>query len=100
MGPGAESSSVKVGDRVAAFHEMLSPNGCFGEYGVAPEHTTFHIPQNVSFEEAATIPLAGMTAALGMYQRLGLPLPWLPAQEKLPLVVYSAASAVSTFQSI
>jgi threonine dehydrogenase-like Zn-dependent dehydrogenase len=76
---------------------MLTPYGAFGEYGVAPEATTIHIPPNVSFEEAATIPLAGMTAALGMYQRLGLPLPWLPAQERLPLVVYSAASAVGAF---
>lgn len=82
---------------MAAFHEMLQPNGCFGEFGVAPEHTTFHLPPNVSFEEAATIPLAGMTAALGMYQRLKLPLPWLPAQERLPLVVYSASSAVGAF---
>lgn len=90
-------TNFKPGDRVAAFHEMLQPNGCFGEFGVAPEHTTFHLPPNVSFEEAATIPLAGMTAALGMYQRLKLPLPWLPAQERLPLVVYSASSAVGAF---
>jgi NADPH:quinone reductase-like Zn-dependent oxidoreductase len=82
---------------VAAFHEMLTPNGAFGEYGVAPENTTFHIPSKLSFEEAATVPLAAMTAALGMYQRLKLPLPWLPAQERLPLVVYSASSAVGAF---
>jgi NADPH2:quinone reductase len=76
---------------------MLTPHGAFAEYAVAPENTTFHIPPTVSFEEAATIPLAGMTAALGMYQRLGLPLPWLPAQERVPLVVYGAASAVGAF---
>jgi NADPH2:quinone reductase len=76
---------------------MLTPHGAFAEYAVAPETTTFHIPSTVSFEEAATIPLAGMTAALGMYQRLGLPLPWLPVQERLPLVVYGAASAVGSF---
>ena len=82
---------------MAAFHEMLTPNGAFGEYGVAPENTTIHLPNNVSFEEGATIPLAAMTAALGLYQRLKLPLPWLPAQERLPLVVYSASSAVGAF---
>jgi NADPH:quinone reductase-like Zn-dependent oxidoreductase len=76
---------------------MLTPHGSFAEYAVGREATTFHIPPKVSFEEAATIPLAGMTAALGMYQRLGLPLPWLPAQERLPLVVYGAASAVGAF---
>ncbi|KIV99961.1 uncharacterized protein PV09_08474 [Verruconis gallopava] len=94
---GADVTNFKPGDRVAAFHEMLTPYGAFGEYGVAPEATTFHLPAGVSFEEGATIPLAGMTAALGLYQRLGLPVPWLPAQERLPLVVYGAASAVGAF---
>jgi NADPH2:quinone reductase len=76
---------------------MLTPHGAFGEYAIGLEATTFHVPPTVSFKEAATIPLAGMTAALGLYQRLGLPLPWLPAQERLPLVVYGAASAVGAF---
>lgn len=94
---GKNVKSFRPGDRVAAFHEMLTPHGSFGEYSVAPETTTFHIPNSVSFEEAATIPLAGMTAALGLYQRLGLPLPWYPAQNKLPLIIYGAASAVGSF---
>lgn len=76
---------------------MLSPNGSYGEYAVGLAATTFHIPKHLSFEEAATIPLAGMTAAVGLYQRLGLPLPWFPSQERLPLVIYGAASAVGSF---
>lgn len=76
---------------------MLTPHGSYAEYAVGRASTTFHIPSTISFEEAATIPLAGMTAALGLYQRLGLPLPWHPAQERLPLVVYGAASAVGAF---
>lgn len=94
---GADVTNFRPGDRVASFHEMLTPHGSFAEYAVGRESTTFHIPPTVSFEEAATIPLAGMTAALGLYQRLALPLPWLPAQERLPLVVYGAASAVGAF---
>ena len=47
--------------------------------------------------EAATIPLAGITAALGLYQRLGLPLPWHPATKPMPLIVYGAASAVGSY---
>jgi NADPH:quinone reductase-like Zn-dependent oxidoreductase len=76
---------------------MLSPHGSFGEYAVGRADTTFHIPKNVSFEEAATIPLAAMTAALGLYQRLGLPPPWLAADQRLPLVIYGASSAVGAF---
>ncbi|GAM88127.1 hypothetical protein ANO11243_061580 [Dothideomycetidae sp. 11243] len=94
---GANVYDFKPGDRVASFHEMMTPHGAFAEYAVGLEATTFHIPPSLSFEEAATIPLAGMTAALGMYQRLGLPLPWLPAQSRLPLVVYGASSAVGAF---
>jgi NADPH:quinone reductase len=94
---GSNVTNFKPGDRVASFHEMLTPHGSFAECAIGLEATTFHIPPAVSFEEAATIPLAGMTAALGLYQRLGLPLPWLPAQERLPLVVYGAAGAVGAF---
>ena len=38
-----------------------------------------------------------MTAALGLYQRLNLPLPWNPTSEALPLVVYGGASAVGAY---
>lgn len=42
-------------------------------------------------------PLAAMTAALGLYQRLKLPLPWNPAMEPLPLIVYGGATSVGAF---
>jgi NADPH:quinone reductase len=41
----------KVGDRVAAFHEMFTPHGAFAEFAIAPSWTTFHVPKGVSFEE-------------------------------------------------
>jgi NADPH2:quinone reductase len=40
----------RKGDKVAAFHEMLSPNGSYGEYAIAWEHTTFHLSEKTSFE--------------------------------------------------
>ncbi|KAJ8105852.1 hypothetical protein ONZ43_g7257 [Nemania bipapillata] len=40
----------KPGDRVAAFHEMLTPGGSYAEYAVAWQHTTFHIPKQTTFE--------------------------------------------------
>ncbi|GAP88091.1 putative alcohol dehydrogenase-like protein [Rosellinia necatrix] len=90
-------SEFKPGDRVAAFHEMLTPGGSYAEYAVAWQHTTFHIPAHTTFEEAAAIPLAAMTAAVGLYLRLGLPQPWTPATEAIPLVIYGAASAVGAY---
>jgi NADPH:quinone reductase-like Zn-dependent oxidoreductase len=94
---GSNVWEFKKGDRVASFHEMGAPGGSFAEYAIGLQHTTFHIPMNVSFEEAATIPLAAMTAALGIYQHLKLPYPWAPAKESTPLVVYGGAAAVGAF---
>lgn len=100
----------KKGDRVAAFHEMRTPHGSFAEYAIAWAHTTFHLPKKTSFEEVSTlclrqnfkltnvkgasIPLAAMTAALGLYVRLGLPEPWNAPTGQIPLIVYGASGAV------
>jgi NADPH:quinone reductase-like Zn-dependent oxidoreductase len=94
---GSNVFEFKKGDRVASFHEMMTPGGSFAEYAVGWQHTTFHIPKDLSFEDAATIPLAAMTAALGMHQRLTLPDPWTPAKKATPLVVYGGASAVGAY---
>ncbi|PLB52729.1 alcohol dehydrogenase [Aspergillus steynii IBT 23096] len=94
---GDNVTEFKVGDRVAAFHQMGAPHGAFAEYAVTWAYTTFHIPESVSFEEASTIPLAGLTAALGLYQSLRLTPPWLPETESHPFVVYGGGSAVGAF---
>lgn len=88
------------GDRVAGFHETGGPGGTYAEYALCPAHLTIHVPKDVSFEEAATIPLACGTAACGLFQKergLGLPLPMLPATEPMPLVIYGASGSVGTF---
>ncbi|KAL1602948.1 hypothetical protein SLS59_004603 [Nothophoma quercina] len=94
---GSNVWEFKKGDRVASFHEMMTPGGSFAQYAVGWQHTTFHLSKDLSFEDAATIPLAAMTAALGMHQRLGLPEPWTPAKEPTPLVVYGGAAAVGAY---
>ncbi|GES58886.1 GroES-like protein [Aspergillus terreus] len=94
---GANVTEFKPGDRVAAFHEMMKPSGSFAEYAISWQHTTFHIPHNISFEEAATIPLAAMTSAVALYQHLRLPVPWQPASSPLPLVIYGGASAIGAY---
>lgn len=99
---GSAVSEFKPGDRVAAFHEMTKEFGSYAEYAVAWEHTTFMVPADVSFEEAATVPLAAMTAAVGLFTRLGLPEPWvgselLRADCRGGVAVYGAASAVGAY---
>jgi NADPH:quinone reductase-like Zn-dependent oxidoreductase len=38
-----------------------------------------------------------MTAALGLFRNLGLPVPWQPARSAIPLIVYGGASTVGAF---
>ena len=47
---GSDVVEFKPGDRVAAFHQMMSPGGSYAEYAVSFAHTTFHIPKKTSFE--------------------------------------------------
>ncbi|KAJ5210633.1 chaperonin 10-like protein [Penicillium cf. griseofulvum] len=90
-------TGFRPGDRVAAFHQMFTPHGSYAEYSVAAAKAAFHLPLTTTFEEGATIPLAGMTAALGVYQRLQLPLPWNPATVPTSMVINGAATAVGAF---
>jgi NADPH2:quinone reductase len=83
---------------------MRTPGGSFAEYAVGYAHTTFHLPRSTSFEDGAAVPLAAMTAALGLFVRLGLPQPWgTRSGEKVeergatPLLVYGGASAVGAY---
>ncbi|OQU95120.1 Alcohol dehydrogenase GroES-like domain-containing protein [Cladophialophora immunda] len=94
---GEKVVGFRKGDRVAAFHQMRTAHGSFAEYAIAPAHTTLHLPDQVSFEEAATIPLAAFTAAVGLYHCLQLTPPWEPATARTPLIVYGASSAVGAF---
>ncbi|EXJ66232.1 uncharacterized protein A1O5_10848 [Cladophialophora psammophila CBS 110553] len=87
----------KPGERVAGFHRMATPGGSYAEYAIAPSWTTFHLPTKTSFEEAVTIPLAGLTAVMALYEKLLLPLPWSPATDSIPLIVYGASTAVGAF---
>lgn len=100
---GKNVTKFKVGDRVAALHELRTPFGSYAEYAIAWETTTFRVPGHVGFEEAATIPLAAMTAAMGLHAHLGLPSSGETKDvqrndvEKGGVVVYGAAGAVGAF---
>ncbi|KFY99563.1 hypothetical protein V500_01335 [Pseudogymnoascus sp. VKM F-4518 (FW-2643)] len=101
LGANVEATGeFSIGDRVAAFHPMLMPGGAYAEYATAPAHTVFKLPRGTSFEEAATIPLVTLTAALSLFRRQGLPPPWSPrtsSMEPVPLIIYGASSALGSF---
>ncbi|MCJ1311695.1 hypothetical protein MMC25_005368 [Agyrium rufum] len=94
---GAGVLGFRTGDRVAALHQLETPGGSYAEFAVSWDYTTFHIPDEITFEEAATIPLACMTAAVGLYKQLSLPEPWQPTLKPLPILIYGGSSAVGAF---
>ncbi|KAH8892328.1 GroES-like protein, partial [Thozetella sp. PMI_491] len=97
---GANVFEFKPGDRVAAFHQINTPGGSFAEYAIAWQHTTFHIPKETTFEEAAALPLAAMTAAKALYGLLDLPYPWVVSRSHVvetPLIIYGASSSVGFY---
>ena len=49
------------------------------------------------YSEAATLPLAFMTSAVGLYYQLRLPAPWTPTETRTPLIIYGGSSAVGAF---
>ncbi|KAI8621296.1 alcohol dehydrogenase class-3 [Chytriomyces sp. MP71] len=90
--------SFKVGDRVWGF--------AHGSNGVNPDDGTFAttitvkgdialpIPNNLSFEDAATLGVGVYTVGQGLYQSLGLELPSAnPTAHNTPILVYGGSTA-------
>jgi NADPH2:quinone reductase len=99
---GSSVRNFRPGDRVAGFHVMDTPRGTYAEYTVCPEQTVFHIPESMSFEEAATIPLTMYTASVGLFRNLRIPMPFERSDEKTKiekkaLIINGASSAVGAF---
>jgi NADPH:quinone reductase len=97
---GPDVTEFEIGDRVGAYLR-IGKDGAYAEYSLAPTNTVFKIPQNISFEEASTLGLAAMTAALGLFaeDRLALPSPFNPITEEntFPIVIYGASSSVGAY---
>lgn len=128
---GSKVTHFKEGDRVAGFchggcvlavlqidgfqeltffsrHRLDHETGAFGEYVLAKANAQFLIPDDLSFEQAAVLPVALFTCVrqdscqyfcarkyslicwmqgLGLYQSLGLPSPTNPAKEPVPILI-------------
>jgi NADPH2:quinone reductase len=62
---GPSVTSVKVGDRVMA----IPRGGAFAEYSFAPDASVFAMPEAMSFEEAASMPIVYQTGYFAMTHR-------------------------------
>jgi len=59
---GPKVTQFRPGDEVYAMTFIRSSNGSYAEYVVLPEELVAKKPKNLTFEEAAAVPLAAMTA--------------------------------------
>jgi NADPH:quinone reductase-like Zn-dependent oxidoreductase len=54
------------------------------------------IPENMSFEEAATFGVGITTVAQTLYMTFKLPLPAKPAEKPFPILIYGGSTATGT----
>ncbi|MEV6615521.1 NADP-dependent oxidoreductase [Streptomyces sp. NPDC051051] len=69
--PGAAVTEFSVGDEVIGYvREDFLSRGTFAEYVAAPVRTLARKPRNLTWEEAAGLPLTGLTAYQVLYKAL------------------------------
>ncbi|OMP82086.1 Zinc-binding alcohol dehydrogenase domain-containing protein cipB [Diplodia seriata] len=106
---GPDQHAYAVGDRVLAltpgFDTKEASGGAFQRYVKQRPPLVTKLPSNVSFADAAVLPLATGTAAAGLFEKahMGLRLPFVDAAEKKEdkgekevLLVWGAASSVGS----
>ncbi|KAH8754269.1 chaperonin 10-like protein [Hyaloscypha finlandica] len=91
------SKPFKKGDRISGFchggNVVNHEDGAFAEYITAKGDVQMKIPDNMSFEEAATLGVGVTTCGQGLYQALQLPLPTSPATQKAYVLIYGGSTA-------
>lgn len=73
---GKSVTHLRPGDRVwtSTYYRDVRA-GCFQEYVVVPEHTALPIPGGLSYEEAACLGVAALTACITLWRWLQVPQP-------------------------
>lgn len=86
---GSQVTSWNVGDRVFARPETTR-FGTYAEKTIVDDHLLASIPENVTFDEAAAVPLAGLTAWQALFDH-----GQLKAGEKV--LIHAGAGGVGTY---
>ncbi|KXS17186.1 GroES-like protein [Gonapodya prolifera JEL478] len=94
-GVGSNVKDFKKGDKADRY-------GAYQTHTVAPASTTFPLGPTISFEDAAVVPLASLTAALGVFQKLRLLEPSVdgmpnPKTKGQGVLIWGASSSVGTY---
>ncbi|PYH68581.1 zinc-binding alcohol dehydrogenase family protein [Aspergillus vadensis CBS 113365] len=96
----AVTKPFRAGDRVFGVIRGCNPNlpynGAFSEYVLALGDLQCAIPENLSFQEAATLGVGMGTVAQSLYQSLQLAPFDHPLAQPEPILVYGGATATGT----
>ncbi|KAJ5753986.1 uncharacterized protein N7511_008139 [Penicillium nucicola] len=88
------------GDRVCGFahggNAVQPEDGTFAEYIAVKGDLQWKIPENMSFQEAATIGVGISTVGQALYQSLKLALPTEPIKDNTPILIYGGSTATGT----
>ena len=95
--PDAPSLGARVIAIASSFYQEGSPDhGAFQEYALASYETIAALPERLSFEEGAVLPLASLTALSG-WTTVGIPLDTrYAAQDKQAVLIWGGASSVGS----
>ncbi|KAJ4468788.1 chaperonin 10-like protein [Lentinula aciculospora] len=95
---GSAVKHLKVGDRVAGFNyggSFQTNNGSYAEFVRLLSSVTFKIPDDLTYEEGASLPIPHLTAVQVFYMRLNIPKPFSPpAGEKEIILIWGGSTAV------
>ncbi|XXG97969.1 hypothetical protein Hte_004285 [Hypoxylon texense] len=96
----SNGSRWREGQRVSGFVQGTSVDplrGVFAEYAVVEASLVYAIPDRISYQQAAAIPLAFATSVQALFDRLKLPEPSRPAKSAIPVFVNGGASSVGLY---
>ncbi len=88
---GSSSSNFKVGDNVFSYTRLPTvSSGTYAEFIAVPANQVALMPKNLSFEESAAIPLAGLTAYQSLFEAGKL-------QKGETVLIHGASGGVGSF---
>ena len=99
----AVTKPFKKGDRIAGFahggNTVYHEDGAFSNYITAKGDIQVKIPDDLSFEEAATLGVGVLTVGQALYHSMKLPFPGDvkgDEKEKLPVLIYGGSTATGS----
>ncbi|KAF4897540.1 Zinc-type alcohol dehydrogenase-like protein [Colletotrichum viniferum] len=95
---GDQARKLNKGDLVAGliWGGEIKGLGGYSEYTLADNNISFRLPKNITLEEAATLPLALMTAWLALFSKDCLAMPRVSG-EKASVLIWGGSSSVGLY---